>query len=131
MLVVLDTQARVSVGLDENSAKDMGALIAAAEQLREACRACVLFVHHEPRVGENLRGSTALEGAAMTAIRAVKEGLQITLTNPKQKEAVEFDPIELALQPVAESAPGPKAPARGRVPHQHGDRHPPDVLAPV
>lgn len=104
VMIVLDTQARVSVGLDENSARDMGTLIEAAEKLRASCGACVLFVHHEPRGGENMRGSTALEGAAMTEVRAVKDGVSITLQNPKQKEAAEFDPIELMLRPEGESA---------------------------
>jgi AAA domain len=104
VLVVFDTQARVTVGLEENSARDMGLLVDAAEQLRACCGACVLFVHHEPRSGENLRGSTALEGAAMTEIRASRDGAHITLANLKQKEAEEFAPVHLTLRPRCESA---------------------------
>jgi len=36
VLVVIDTQARVTVGADENSAVDMGRLVVAAEQIRMA-----------------------------------------------------------------------------------------------
>ena len=61
-LVVIDTQARVTVGADENSAVDMGHLVVAADKVRAATGACVLVLHHESRAGENMRGSTALEG---------------------------------------------------------------------
>ena len=104
VLIVFDTQARVSVGLDENSAKDMGVLVNAAEEIRKATGACVLFVHHESRAGENLRGSTALEGAAATRIRVAKDGPLVCLTNPKQKDAAEADRIDLALKPAGSSA---------------------------
>jgi hypothetical protein len=36
VLIVVDTQARVTVGADENSARDMGELVAAADRLRQA-----------------------------------------------------------------------------------------------
>jgi hypothetical protein len=55
VLVVLDTQARVTVGADENSAVDMGRLVAAAEKIRVATRACVKFVHHEAAPGQHAR----------------------------------------------------------------------------
>ncbi|PXY32966.1 hypothetical protein BAY59_07540 [Prauserella coralliicola] len=104
VLVVIDTQARASVGADENSAKDMGLLVANLERLRQACGACVLVVHHEPRVGENLRGHTALEGAADTLIRVTKDGALVEVANPKQKDAEEAPTFKLALRPVADSA---------------------------
>ena len=98
-LVVIDTQARVTVGAEENSAVDMGRVVVAAEQIRRASHACVLFVHHEARGGENMRGSTALEGAADTVLRVVKDGPRIELTNPKQKDAAEHDPAVLWVVP--------------------------------
>jgi hypothetical protein len=104
VLIVVDTQARVTVGADENSAKDMGELVAAADRLRQATGACVLFVHHESRAGENMRGSTALEGAAATLIRVTKDGPQLRVENVKQKDAPLFDPIRLRLVPRLESA---------------------------
>ena len=66
-------------------------LVVAAERIRAASRACILFVHHEPRGGENLRGSTALEGAATSILRVVKDGPRLLLTNPKQKDTAEAD----------------------------------------
>jgi hypothetical protein len=103
VLIVIDTQARVTAGADENSAKDMGELVAAVDRIRIATRACILPVHHEARNGENMRGSTALEGAATTQIRVTKDGPVLTVTNPKQKDAPEFDRIRLWLIPRLES----------------------------
>jgi hypothetical protein len=102
-LVVIDTQARVTVGAEENSAVDMGRVVVAAEQVRRASRACVLFVHHEARGGENMRGSTALEGAADTVLRVVKDGPRVELTNPKQKDAAEHEPAVLWVVPRLQS----------------------------
>jgi DNA-binding transcriptional ArsR family regulator len=102
-LVVIDTQARSTVGADENSARDMGFVVAALERLRAASGACVLVVHHESRAGENLRGSTAIEGAATTIIRADKDGGLITVMNTKQKDAREALPFKAALREAGSS----------------------------
>lgn len=101
-LVVLDTQARVTVGLEENSAKDMGEFVDKLERLRSVTGACVLTLHHTPRNGTNLRGSGAMEGAATTIIKASKSGDLVTLTNDpeeggKQKDAAPFDAVTLRL----------------------------------
>ncbi|MBB4935675.1 hypothetical protein F4561_006584 [Lipingzhangella halophila] len=104
VMVVIDTQARVTVGADENSSQDMGQLVAAADELRQSTGACVLLVHHEARSGETLRGSTAMEGAATSVVRASKDGALIRLDNPKQKDAPPFDPILLTLSEMGDSA---------------------------
>lgn len=103
-LVVVDTQARTTIGLEENSARDMGMVVASVDQVRRAAGSCVLVVHHEARAGENLRGSTAIEGAADTIIRASKDGPVIRLENTKQKDAEEAPAFQLALQPIGTSA---------------------------
>lgn len=103
VLVVIDTQARVTVGADENSAVDMGQLVVAAERVRAGTRACVLLLHHEARAGENMRGSTALEGAAATILRVVKDGSRIELTNPKQKDTATADPFRGWVVPHLQS----------------------------
>lgn len=104
VLIVIDTQARTTVGLEENSARDMGLFVDKLERLRASCGACVLVLHHTPRNGEHIRGSTAMEGAATTVIRVVKDGGVLTLTNDpeeggKQKDGEPFDPIYLRLIP--------------------------------
>jgi hypothetical protein len=103
-LIVVDTQARVTVGMEENAAKDMGVFVDQLERLRKASGACILVVHHQGRNGEHMRGSTALEGAATTVIRVVKEENEITLSCLKQKDAEPFDDIQLRLVPTGDSA---------------------------
>jgi hypothetical protein len=107
-LIVLDTQARMTVGLEENSSKDMGIFVDKLDRLRHKTKACILTVHHTPRGGENLRGSTALEGAAGTIITCKKDGDQLTLAadpehGGKTKDIAPFDEINLRLIPSAES----------------------------
>lgn len=107
-LVILDTQARMTVGLEENAAKDMGIFVDQVERLRAATRACVLVVHHTSRAGGHMRGSTAMEGAASTIITTAKEGNEITLgADPedggKTKDVEAFDRIVLRLVPHGDS----------------------------
>lgn len=103
-LIVLDTQARLTVGMEENSARDMGVWVAQLERLRAATGACVLVVHHQGRNGEHMRGSTAMEGAATTIIQVSKDEELVTVRCLKQKDAPEFDDIHLRLVPYADSA---------------------------
>jgi RecA-family ATPase len=86
-LIVVDTQARVTVGMEENSSKDMGVFVDQLERLRRYSGACILTLHHTPRNSDNLRGSTAMEGAATTIIKAVKEGDTVTCTTTRRRAA--------------------------------------------
>lgn len=63
VLIVLDTQARMTVGLEENSNTSMGVWIEGVRLLRVACGACVLVVHHTGRAGLDARGASALDAA--------------------------------------------------------------------
>jgi hypothetical protein len=103
-LIVIDTQARVTVGLEENAAKDMGVFVDRLEKLRKASAACILIVHHQGRNGEHMRGSTALDGAANTIIKVVKEEDTLTVSCTKQKDAEPFEDISLRLTPRQQSA---------------------------
>jgi hypothetical protein len=83
-LIVVDTQARVTVGVEENSNKEMGTFVHQAEELRKAAGACVILVHH---VGS---GSS-------------RDGTVITLTCQKNKDGAEWDPVEFFMTPVGKS----------------------------
>lgn len=108
-MIILDTQARMSVGLEENSATDMGILIAAVGKLRRATGACVLVVHHTGRDGANARGSSALDGAQDTELKVKRPddakgraSLVVKLHQDKQKDMSEGDGsgFELAMKVV-------------------------------
>jgi len=102
-LVVIDTLARSMPGGDENSARDVGLVIVAADRIREATGATVLLVHHTGKQGEAERGSSALRGAADSMFSLKSEDEILTLECTKQKDAVEIEPLRLRLVPVSGS----------------------------
>lgn len=102
-LIVIDTQARVTAGMEENSAKDMGIFVDRCEQLRLATGACVLVIHHTGRSGDHMRGSIAMDGAGDTLIKVEKADDRITLKNTKQKNGEEFADISLRPVPMGDS----------------------------
>ena len=65
VLIVVDTLAQSLIGGDENSAKDIGLLIDACDQLRRATGAAVQLVHHTGKKGAGYRGSSALLAGLM------------------------------------------------------------------
>ncbi len=110
VLVVIDTQARVTVGLEENSAKEMGIYVEAVRSIREATGACVLTVHHTGRKGGDARGSSAIDGAQHTELKvsSAKGSLEGLLSGEKQKDMAIADDIELrfAVHDVATDEDG-------------------------
>lgn len=103
VLVILDTQARVAAGMEENSNTDMGLFIHQAERIREATGGCVLIVHHIGRNGEDARGASALDGAQGTEIkisRSDRGSLWSVIGQDKQKDMAELDDMEAELEVV-------------------------------
>lgn len=63
-IITLDTQARMTAGLNENDNGEMGEFVAAVSALRRAAGgACVMPVHHTGRGGGDARGASAIDGA--------------------------------------------------------------------
>lgn len=106
-LVIFDTFARMSSGLEENSATDVGIAVRRFDKLKELTNAGVCVVHHtgkhDPSVG---RGSSALNGAldSELLIRSATwdttditdpdgriEGKALELWTTKQKNAEQLD----------------------------------------
>ncbi|MFI1162127.1 AAA family ATPase [Streptomyces sp. NPDC020801] len=70
-LIVIDTQSRVTPGLEENGSV-MSTYVDAVTALRMATGACVLTLHHTTKGTEVLRGHGSLFGAADTVIYVSK-----------------------------------------------------------
>jgi hypothetical protein len=102
-LVVLDTLSRMMAGGDENASRDMGVVIDVCTRIKEKTNACVLVVHHDTRMGGNLRGHSSLDGALDTSIEAKKDNDLTILRCGKQKDAPEFEPIRLRAVAVEPS----------------------------
>lgn len=73
-LIVIDTLSRVTGGIEENSAGEMGALIGTVTGWQRTHGTAVLLVHHSTKEGSSFfRGSGALVGAADVAVAMRKE----------------------------------------------------------
>lgn len=93
VLVVLDTQARITGTLEENSATDMGLFVHRIEQARQESGACVMPVHHLGHNGKEGRGSTAVIGAVTSEIRVTRLGD----SDDDAEEVKQQRPIEVVL----------------------------------
>lgn len=99
VLVVIDTQARVTIGLDENSNSDMSLYAERADQIKRATGACVLTVHHLGRTGTNARGASAIDGAQDAELRVERKGAySVELHMDKQKDQAEEGPVKIRLR---------------------------------
>lgn len=101
VMVVIDTQARVTVGLKENDATDMGVYIQAVSIMRQLTSACVHTIHHTGRNGGDARGSSAIDGAQGTELKVIRTGpYSGTLHVEKQKDMEEAPDISLHFKKV-------------------------------
>lgn len=100
-LIVLDTQARGTVGRNEIDGKDMGEVGAALDDLRQVSGACVLLVHHTPLGVDRARGHGSMTGALQTEWLVKKDGRVITLRSTKDKDDESPDDIIFDLVDVA------------------------------
>ncbi len=100
VMVVGDTQARITVGLEENSATDMGLYVNAISAVKQATGAAVFSVHHTGRSGGDARGSSALDGAQDTELKVVTGATPLTaeLRIEKQKDLPEIAPLKLVFK---------------------------------
>lgn len=104
-LIIVDTQARVTVGIEENSNTEMGRVVDRMEQLRTHSGACVLLVHHTGNEGDRGRGATAVKGALQTEIGITRKGkglhdATVTLSTGKQKDDEELGDVVFGLHQV-------------------------------
>ncbi|MEU7596411.1 AAA family ATPase [Streptomyces sp. NPDC039022] len=104
-MIVIDTQARVSVGVEENSNTELGIVIERIEDLRRATGACVLVIHHTGHIGEHGRGASAAKGALQSELHVSKKGdnarnIIVTMKVGKQKDDEEGRDIQFGLRVV-------------------------------
>lgn len=123
-LIVIDTLARNAVGLEENSARDMGQVVSCCDILREAFGCAVLLLHHATKSqehGPSLRGSGALKAAvdSVVMVSMDRDGL-ITVSCEKQKDAPRFKKKFFKFVPIGKSVtlqPAlPEKPKKGKEP---------------
>ncbi|MGJ6122704.1 AAA family ATPase [Mycolicibacterium sp. Y3] len=105
-LVVFDTKARCTVGVEENSATDQGRAIANVETISRDCGATVVVVHHTGKGADTGRGSTAWLGAVWSSLLVTRGGKgksktgAVTITCAKHKGWVDGCTHRFTLEPV-------------------------------
>jgi hypothetical protein len=107
-MVVLDTQARVTVGVNENDNTEMGRVIEHAERLRRDTGACVVLVHHTGYDKSHARGASSVYGALQTELSISrdsngKKGMTLRLKADKQKDSEELGPVNFKMVPAYDS----------------------------
>ena len=87
-MVVIDTLARAMPGADENSAQEVGVVIAGCDRLRDVLGCAVVAIHHSGKdAARGARGTSALRGAWDTALEIAGSGTRVVMTVVDQKEA--------------------------------------------
>lgn len=104
--VVFDTQARCTVGVNENDNTEMGEIVAGLDILKQQTGACVHLVHHS--VGANddkARGATAWDGAIDTefVVKRDKDKGTLKLVTKFQKDDIEADDVFMETREVGSS----------------------------
>lgn len=105
-LVVLDTYAMMTLGLEENSSKDTGPVLENLSKIREATEGgLVLVVHHSGKdSSRGLRGSSAFLGAVDLTISLEGSEGQIRARVEKSNAGSSPMPEWYKLEPLGESA---------------------------
>lgn len=101
-LVVIDTLARAMPGVDENSAQEVGVVIAQCDLVKEELRCAVAPIHHTGKDQERgMRGSNAIHGAvdATFRIKAAGKG-KVSMVNEDQKDGEPAPPMVFTMEVV-------------------------------
>jgi hypothetical protein len=112
VLIIFDTQADMTSGVEENATAEMTKLAAILERIYKATGACVLMVHHDNRGGE-YRGNSVIGAKPKSRLHTTRKDGTVTLACEKQRDALKPNPIRLEIVPVgpsvivAEAHPGP------------------------
>ena len=104
VLAVVDTLARAAPGADENSARDMGQIVATCDAMRKALGCAVLLVHHTPKGSDDWRGSTAVWNALDSALLVKRRSdLKANLYARRIKDAADGGAWDIGLKVVGPS----------------------------
>lgn len=100
-LIVVDTLAKVIPGVEENSAREMGAVAEALSRLTEVFEgAAVVAVHHTSKDGGSARGSSALLGAVDLDLRVETRKASRIVRVAKANEVAEDQTLPFTLEVV-------------------------------
>lgn len=111
VLIIIDTISRAMAGGDENSPKDMGALVMTAGLIQQKCsEAHIAWVHHIPHDSDRLRGHGAMLGAVDTTISVSSGGLVRTAKVVKANDSEEGESVTFTIEGIQIAPDGSTAP---------------------
>ena len=101
-LIVIDTLWCAMGGADENSAKDMGVVVARLKRIAEATGAAILVVHHPGKdEAKGMRGSSSLFAACDCVLRAFENNNKRRVWIEKSKDDLTGPLFTYELKPVS------------------------------
>ncbi|MGX2994094.1 AAA family ATPase [Streptomyces sp. JNUCC 64] len=110
-LVVFDTQSRCTVGLEENSNREMAQVVATLDKLIAATGVAVCLVHHS--TGDQSTNGSTLKGRGAGAVRAalqseifVKRDRKLNLVTVSTDKAKDAASRKVVLEPVIQEVNG-------------------------
>jgi len=102
--VVFDTLNRCSVGLDENSARDMGIVVDAMYRVvRSTDNGTCLLIHHDGKDKTTTRGNSAIEAGMDTVYKTSFDEGSYSLQRQKRKDGPLIDRVDMKLLPIGSS----------------------------
>jgi hypothetical protein len=100
VLIIIDTISRALCGGDENSPKDMGALVNTIGRIQEGTGTHVSLIHHVPHEADRMRGHGSLLGAIDTTVHVVKSAGLRSGTVVKANDGDEGEQVNFTLESV-------------------------------
>lgn len=119
-ILIIDTLHSATAGADENSAQDMGRVLAAGKAAARTLGCAVILVHHSNKAGTGERGSSALRGAMDFMLEVKPAAGRFVMSCEKLKDAPAWPPQTFSLVALGDSArvwwdePGAPASAAGK-----------------
>lgn len=113
-VIIIDTLARATPGMDENAVLDMGIAIQAADALSKMTNGLVVLVHHTGKdASKGMRGSSSLSAAADVVIEVSAENLSgRSWRATKVKDGAIMDAHRFALEDYVVGEDEDKDPVR-------------------
>jgi hypothetical protein len=100
-LVIIDTLAKASSGLDENSNSEMGKALSVAQQLADEWHSMVLMVAHVGKdASRGIRGASALHAGAdvVLAVKRTPDTKHVSIRVDKQKDGPDGARFDFKLE---------------------------------
>lgn len=87
-VIAFDTLARATPGQEENSNRDMGAIVKVLDGFKDAYQCCVMAIHHTPKGDDTWRGASAVWNALDSALLLKRgTGTAASMILTRQKDA--------------------------------------------